>query len=352
MAAPFVAGCYALVKSQYPDLSVAEIGALLQSTAKPMPYVYDTSILSSVAHQGAGMVNPYKAITYGTLVTPTQVNIGDMDDYTRTPFTISITNKAASGKKVFQITHHGAGYAEVFPYPDFLEPNSWNGLGQPQSANYATARFSQTRITVEAGQILEFRAYIAKTVLPDSQISKTPVISGFFQLTSDSETHTIPYLGVPYSRQETAAFDTSVYTYQDGDGQTYSAKQPFVYCGTCVNREPNTGFAEYNGTDWLFASIWFNFLTGFQHFQINVIQANTTFKPTHHGGSPAKNSGYKYMDPGITPHDTWMGIPSYGWIPDKTQYNNYAPREDTAYSFPYQSYAPFLWGRSILVQSL
>ncbi len=49
--------------------------------------------------------------------------------------------------------------------------------------------------------------------------------------------------------------------------------------------------------------------------------------------------------PGITPHDTWMGMPSYGWIPDKSQYNNYAPREDTPFSFPYQSYSPFLWGK-------
>ena len=346
MAAPFVAGCYALVKSQYPDLSVAEIGSLLQSTATPMSYVYDKSILSSVAHQGAGMVNPYKAITYGTLVTPSQISLGDLDDYTRNPYTISITNKATSGKKVFQITHQGAGYVEVFPYPDLLDPNSWNQLGQPQYSTYATARFSQTRITVHAGETLEFRAYIAKTVLTEDQIAKTPLISGFFQLTSDEETHTIPYLGTPYSRQDESAFDTSVFSYEDADGVTYSAAQPFVYCGTCLSRAPNTGYAEYNGTDWYFPTVWFNIRTGFQHFQTNIVPANTTFKPTHHGGSPAKNSGYKYMDPGITPHDTWMDMPSYGWIPDKTQYNNYAPREDTPFSFPYQSYSPFLWGKS------
>ncbi|KAH8890656.1 subtilisin-like protein, partial [Thozetella sp. PMI_491] len=213
MAAPFVAGAYALVKSQFPNLSVAQIGNLLQSTSTPMSYVYDKSILSTVAHQGAGMVNPYKAITYGTLVSPSQINLGDLDDFQRTAQTITITNKATSGKKVFEITHQGAGYAELFPYPDLLDPNSWNQLGQPQFATYATARFSQTRITVHAGETLEFRAYITQPKLTAEQIAKTPIISGFFQLTSDSETHTIPYVGVPYSRQDESGFDTSVYTW-------------------------------------------------------------------------------------------------------------------------------------------
>jgi subtilisin family serine protease len=62
MATPFVAGCYALVKSQFPKLSLAEIRAKLQSTSTPVAYLPDKSILSTAIHQGAGLVNPYKAI--------------------------------------------------------------------------------------------------------------------------------------------------------------------------------------------------------------------------------------------------------------------------------------------------
>jgi hypothetical protein len=344
MATPFVAGCFALLKSQRPGLSVAELVSLLQSTSTPIPYVYDNSILSTVVHQGSGMVNPFKAITYDTMVSPSEIRLGDLDDFTRTPQTIRITNKATSGKKIFEISHHGAGYVEVFPYPELLDPTHWNALGQPQFSTYATARFSQPRITVHAGETLEFRAYITQPQLTAEQLAKTPLISGFIQLTSDTEIHTIPYVGVPYSRKKQNALDTSIFKYSDAKGNNYSVAQPYVYCVTCDESPPNTGFAAYNGTEWKFASLWFNFMTGIEHFQVNIVPANTTFKPTHHGGSPAKGSGYKYQDPGIKPHDTWMGMPSYGWIPDYRQYNNQAPSEDTAYIYPYQGSSPFMWG--------
>ncbi|KAH8173456.1 subtilase family protein [Sarocladium implicatum] len=342
MAAPLVAGCWALVKSQKPDMSAAEIGNLLQSSSTPVSYVFDKSILSSVAHQGSGMVNCYNAIKAQALVTPSEAILGDIDDFEGKAQTIQITNTGSSAK-TFTISHQGAGYAEVFPYPDLLEPNSWFAYGQPQYAIYGSSKLPQTSITVEAGKTAELKAYISPPELTSAQLNKVPLMSGFFQLESSDETHTIPYLAAPYSRQDKPGFDTTVLDYTGGKEETFSEKQPFVYCGSCISRKPNSGFDVYNGTVHDFPSVYFNIITGIKHFQVNIVPANTTFKPTHHGGNPPKDSGYEYIHPNVTAHDEWMGMPSYGWIADSAQRNNPRPREVTANWYPYQSDALFRW---------
>jgi hypothetical protein len=122
MATPFVAACYALVRSQYSGLPVAEVISLPGSTSTPLPYVYDTSFLSTVAGQGAGLINPYKALTYKTAVSPSQLEIGDTNNFPNVPQTTTINN-ASPDSKTYTIKHQGAGYAEYFPYPDLLPPD-------------------------------------------------------------------------------------------------------------------------------------------------------------------------------------------------------------------------------------
>lgn len=56
MATPFVAGCYALIKSQFPKLSVQAIRELMQGTAVPLHDDHTTTLLASVAQQGSGLV--------------------------------------------------------------------------------------------------------------------------------------------------------------------------------------------------------------------------------------------------------------------------------------------------------
>jgi subtilisin family serine protease len=111
MATPFAAACYALVKSQYPTLSVMEIRNLLQASAEPIKHVDSQEILSTTAHQGGGMINPYKAIFYESSISPSQLNIGDADTFLDIPYNITIKNKS-SRSKTYQISHQGAGYAE------------------------------------------------------------------------------------------------------------------------------------------------------------------------------------------------------------------------------------------------
>jgi hypothetical protein len=223
-----------------------------------MPYVYDKSVLSTVAHQGSGMINPFKAITYGTKISPSQLSIGDLDSFTKTPQKITITNSSPL-PKVYTVNHKGAGYAEVFPYPDLLDPNSWNGFGQPQYGIYGSASFSQNTILVPGGQSRTFSVVISAPKLTTAQILKTPIFSGIIEITSLLEKHNIPYLGVPYSRQKTPSIDISNTTIYDNKGVAYSVAQPIVfhYPGL-FNDNPdwtvrfNSGFEAYNLSKWEF----------------------------------------------------------------------------------------------------
>lgn len=62
MAAPYVAGSFALLKSQFPQATVQELREKMQSTARNVPYVFGEDIRASVAQQGSGMINVSSSI--------------------------------------------------------------------------------------------------------------------------------------------------------------------------------------------------------------------------------------------------------------------------------------------------
>jgi subtilisin family serine protease len=102
MSTPYIAGCYALIKSQRPELIVGEIYALMMNTGKPVPWLYDQSILSSATHQGAGLVNAYDALMSETLILPPQLNLRN-DNFT-VKANITISNRS-NGTKTYALGH-------------------------------------------------------------------------------------------------------------------------------------------------------------------------------------------------------------------------------------------------------
>jgi hypothetical protein len=227
MATPYVAACYALVRSQNPGLSVAEVLSLLQSSSTPIPYVYDHSILSTVAGQGAGMINPCNAIKFQTTITPSQLELGDTDNFLNVPQTITINN-ASPKSKTYTIKHQGAGYAEYFPYPDALTPQFANSWGLPQYSIYGSVSFDVSTVTLAAGQSHKLSVTFTPPMLSPAQVHKTPVFSGFISISSSDETFNVPYIGVPYSRKNTNAIDLSNFTISDGF-KNYNVAQPCVF---------------------------------------------------------------------------------------------------------------------------
>ncbi|KAH9212069.1 hypothetical protein DL95DRAFT_525352 [Leptodontidium sp. 2 PMI_412] len=332
MATPFVAACYALVRSQNLGLSAQQVIGRMQSTSEPMPYVYDHSFPSTVAGQGAGMVNPYKAITYKTTITPSQIELRDRYIYENAPQTIRIDN-ASPKAKTYTIKHQGAGYVEFFPYPDILESAAGNAYGQPQYLIYGSASFDVTTVTIAAGGFYKLAVKFSPPKLTPAQIQKVPVFSGFIQISTSGEDFTVPYLGLPYDKRKTNAIDLSNVTIFDGV-EEHKCAQPCLFNYPGVYDDDPT---------WNFPNIYVNLLTGGADFEVHVLPGNTTFVPTHYGYDPNVETK-EYQDPNHTPHDTFMGFPSYGSVPDRSQFNNAGPSE-TKYNFlPFTTTVTFLWG--------
>ncbi|CZS90101.1 uncharacterized protein RAG0_01247 [Rhynchosporium agropyri] len=205
MAAPYVAGALALLKSQFPNASVQQLREKLQSTANTLPYVFDNSLRASVAQQGGGLINVYNAVNFQSSVTPSELNLGDLDQLR--PREIIIENKS-SQSKTYIISHEPTGEANLLPSLSGVEIPVIGVSGLPGLyASYATVKFSSTSITIRAGQT----ANITVTFQPPTDLDKEflPVYSGFIKVTNNNDQFKVAYLGQPYSRYKADYIDTS-----------------------------------------------------------------------------------------------------------------------------------------------
>ena len=287
MATPFVAGSYALVKSQFPDYSIQEIRELLQSTATPVSSAYYPSLLATAVQQGAGLINPYKAITSDTTITPTQFALGDTNDFAEKLFNLTITNNAAV-TQIYTITHNGAALMEYLPFgvhPFQVQQPLWDT--QPEFAIYAEVAYTSSKVLVPRGQSV---TVIFRVTAPnDIDETKVPIMSGFISISASTEKiFTIPYVGLPYSRRDAKYIDQSNLTISPSGP---AVPWPVVW----TYNEDNGNFTYYNGSgiqvldkkpiiiDELEVGPLVNILQPTYLCRADLLAANTTFKPTYYG---------------------------------------------------------------------
>lgn len=287
MATPFAAGSYALVKSQFPNYSIQEIRGLLQSTSTPVSSAYYPSILATTVQQGAGLINPYKAITFNTTISPTHFELGDTDDFSGKLFNLTITNNAAV-TQTYTITHNGAALMEYLPFgvhPFQVQQALWDT--QPESATYARVSLTSTKVPIPRGQSVT--VFFRVTPPSDIDESKVPIMSGFISVaTSTEQTFTIPYVGLPYSRRDAKYIDQS--------NLTVSSTGPAVpWPVIWTYNEDNGNFTYYNGSgiqvldkkpiiiNELEVGPLVNVLQPTYLCRADLLAANTTFKPTYYG---------------------------------------------------------------------
>ncbi|KAK8042890.1 hypothetical protein PG994_013373 [Apiospora phragmitis] len=79
MAKPYICASYALVKSRFLELSVTEILALLQTTARPVRWVLGEIMLSVPRYSRApGSSVPTMQLHHSTYINPGQMTISDV----------------------------------------------------------------------------------------------------------------------------------------------------------------------------------------------------------------------------------------------------------------------------------
>ncbi|KAH7360268.1 subtilisin-like protease [Rhexocercosporidium sp. MPI-PUGE-AT-0058] len=289
MATPYVSGALALLKSQFPNASVQKLRKMLQSTADTVPYVYDKSISTSVAQQGGGLINVYDAIHFESSVTPSELNLGDLDQLK--PRDITIENNSGRSK-TYIISHEPAGETNLLPYL-YSSKTQFGVTALPGVyASYATVKFSTTSVTIGAGQ----SANITVSFQPPTDIDDDflPVYSGYIKITNNNDQFKVAYLGQPYSRNKADYLDVSS---RSGD-----SLPQMVYFDPDQNfsRHIVRDFGEfdfglsvpgygYPYLDWVT-------LQSSQYFRFDIVPYNTSFVPDFSYGVPDSALPLKYPD--------------------------------------------------------
>lgn len=303
MATPFAAGCYALLKSEHPKLSISELTSLLQSTSTPINGL-DSKILSSTAHQGSGLVNAYGAVVADSIVSPPDLSFRDSS----TPASQSITIKNTSKfPKSYQVAHEGASYMRRFS--DFTSGTVGQYLRFHllSEAMYATAAIDSTSFTLKPGQ----SKTITVTVSPPQELrpESLPTYSGYFKISSGTSDYVVPYIGVPYSR-----YDANYIARNTSD--IVGVDLPSVTNDTTHPGEVNIGeynFAYLNGSfpdDWMFPLIEWYVTQPTNFLRLEAVPVNTSFVPTYYGFDTS--AVIETHDPDLSLLPGFLGVPTYG----------------------------------------
>ncbi|KAI1086859.1 subtilisin-like protein [Rostrohypoxylon terebratum] len=297
MATPFISGCYALVKSQFPELSVAEVLSLLQSTATPVTWVWNNTMAAGTFQQGAGLVNAYKAVTYQTRVSPGQLLVGDNSRTEYGSVNITIENHSEVSK-IYSLSHQGASYSEPNP------PNNPIFSQENQLPIYGSAEFESPTVEVTPGEstIVSF-----KILPPSSDVKpeRQPVFGGFVKVASDDEEFSVPYSGAPFSLYNAAYFHIV---------NTADSMQPSLSYKFGEDWVINRGILEVN------SSLSYRSLIGRNQFtrgyRIDLVPANISIIPDLYGFDPAEI--HEYRPSATVPPTTIYGLPSYGTFVNST----------------------------------
>jgi hypothetical protein len=309
MATPFVAGGLALLKSQQPHLTVAQLYSRLITTSTPVKE-YNSKLIASTARQGGGIINAYAAIKADTAISPSEINL--RDSATPAPQKITITNQSKS-KKTYEIQHSPAAFTRV--YYNYLAGDqdfTTNGSIIPLEI-YASVKFSQSSLTLGPGQSATFQAQI--TPQEDNWPWSLPVYAGYVKVSTDNAAYSIPYIGVPYNRTEVGPIMHNVTTQQPYDSPgILKAQANNLFLADATVPTPNID--SYNWSTDLSQSFIPVFrvdvLLPSRYIRFDFVPANISFVPSLYGFDPSVSIDYQPPSQAILPG--FLGVPTYGLL--------------------------------------
>lgn len=201
MATPFLSGSAALLLEALGKSRSTYLGARtrFQTTSSAVPYSHtDADPLQTLAQQGSGLINAYKAVHATTFVSPGELRLNDTA-HAKLTHTIYVENKS---KKVqtYKISHVPAGIAitmkdkEAIPSP------------VPLNKTAATLTCSPSTIKVPPNGKIP----VVVTIKPPTSLDAKsfPVYSGFIRIASDTDDMKVSYLGVAASLKDMQVIDS------------------------------------------------------------------------------------------------------------------------------------------------
>ncbi|KAH9882689.1 hypothetical protein J1614_000925 [Plenodomus biglobosus] len=190
MAAPLVAGIYAMLGEVYGKLESVRLRRILTHTAKPLPW-HDgktayPDILAPVAQQGGGIIQAWNAAHTTLEIDVDSLMLNDTEHFVGT-HTFSVKN-TGSADEVLELSHRKAVTMYTMdPQSPVVRPSLFpNAIAE----SWATVSFSSERITVPAGQ----SANVTVEFTPPAGLNASllPIYSGYIAVADKLH---LPYLG-------------------------------------------------------------------------------------------------------------------------------------------------------------
>ncbi|KAI1655013.1 peptidase S8/S53 domain-containing protein [Daldinia decipiens] len=288
MATPYLAGCYALVKSQLPELSVTEILTRLQTTAKPLTRA-TRSDLSPTVHQGAGLVEAYDAIFFQSFASPGQFQLGPNEILAKSQPYVTISNPSSKDVE-YTLTHSSTPGMAHFPYPDVPNNQGFYNLAYQRLDSLPFAAAVEfpggSTVTVPAGGSRK----VPLNIQPPQDLNPLtiPIYTGFISVSStQNEQFSIPYMGVGYNYSAAPTLGTVPVPRNINDFANYSALgAPQVFDNT------SNGIGNYIRTDPRSLGILYSTLQPVYMSRMDLVRAEIDFKPTYYGFDPSVPVNY------------------------------------------------------------
>lgn len=195
MSSPHVAGGVALILEARPKLNANSVMGRLQNSADPTPWSGDASLglLDHAHRQGAGMLDIIGVLDATTIVTPSQISVGESESGPKT-FHVTVRNQTGSDVK-YNLSHASALATG---------PNTQAGATYTLTGIFdapAGVTFSVPEICVPAHGSVSFEVTIdANAALPDRSI-----YGGYVVLTPQEggATYRVPFAGFKGDYQST-----------------------------------------------------------------------------------------------------------------------------------------------------
>ncbi|KAL7952795.1 peptidase S8/S53 domain-containing protein [Trichoderma compactum] len=335
MATPLAAASYALLKSQFPHLTVAQLFDRLKTAAPPLPEYNSTIPFTSTLRQGAGLLDVYAAVKADSTISPSEFSLRDSAN--PPPQNITITNDSKKPNH-YTLSHDPAAFLRA--HENYLagEPNFDTISAYTPHSVPASAQFSTTKLTLQPGESATITVHI--TPQPDKYPYSTPVYSGFIKISSDNIVYSIPYMGLPYSRDAAGPITqnaTTTIPYTSPQVLSIPGDQQNVFSAQATTPNIDTYYWKANASDSIIPFLRIDIGLPTAHILYELVPANTTFVPTIYGFDPSVKIDYQGTPQPILPG--FLGVSTYGTI---QEYNLTNLEGSSATGFFYMFHSPTL----------
>ncbi|KAI9270540.1 peptidase S8/S53 domain-containing protein [Phascolomyces articulosus] len=199
MASPHVAGIVALLqqaKGGSRSINVSDLRAKLISSSLPFN-IYNTSAFESVARQGSGLIDAYRALRLSTKVTPQQIQLGDLTHTgTNNEYTFTIHNNGRMAAD-YTITHRASGTAQGYKMDGSHIPMKRPNLLLGHRVEAIIESISPEKLSIPINGVSNVTVRIRP---PENYADMPPSIySGYFVITKENDpfdTLHVPYAGL------------------------------------------------------------------------------------------------------------------------------------------------------------